>query len=117
MGVGEGDLRGLEFGKQHEEVMFLEPKVAPHRGLPRVLRLKVLDLDDQSFTLLFVLTLQSDDLSVIPAPVRQQNSNRSTERRTYPVAQTCDFHPSKAFLLLPFSPSNSSSRILTLVLR
>ena len=69
MGVGERDLRRLEFGEQHEEIMFLEPKVAPHRGLPRVLRLEILDLDDQSFTLLLVLTLQSDDLSVIPAPV------------------------------------------------
>jgi len=71
MRLGERDLRGFEFGEQHEEVMFLEPKVASHRGLSRVLRLEVLDLDDQSFTLLFVLTFQSDDLSIIPAPVRQ----------------------------------------------
>jgi len=96
--------------------MFLEPEVAPHRGLPRILRLEVLDLDDQPFTLLFVLASQSDDLSVFPAPMGQRSRNRSTARRTYPVAQTCDFHPSEAFLLLPFSPSNSSSRILTLVL-
>jgi len=65
----EKDLRRLEFGKQHEEVMFLEPKVAPHRGFPRVLRLEILDLDDQSLTLLFVPIPQGDHLPIIPVPV------------------------------------------------
>jgi len=51
--------------------MLLESKVAPHCGLSRVLRLEVLDLDNQSFALLFVLTFQSDELSLVPTPMGQ----------------------------------------------
>ena len=96
--------------------MLLEPEVAPHRGLPRILRLEILDLDDKSFTLLLVSILQSDNLSVIPTHMGQCNLNRSTARRTHPAVQTCDFHPSKALLFLPFSPSSSSLRSLSSVL-
>jgi hypothetical protein len=96
--------------------MLLEPEVTPHRGLPRVLRFEVLDLDDESFALLFVLIPQSDHLSIIPVPMGQRNRNRPTARRTHPTAHTCDFHPSKAFLFLPFSPSNSSLRSRSSVL-
>ena len=55
--------------------MLLEPEVAPHRGLPRVLRLEVLNLDDKSFAFLFVLVLQSDHLAIIPVPMGQHNCN------------------------------------------
>ena len=52
--------------------MLLEPKVAPHCGLPRVLRLKVLDLDNESFAFLLVLIPESDNLIVVPVLVGQQ---------------------------------------------
>lgn len=54
--------------------MLLESKVAPHRGFSCVLRLEVLDLDDQSFTLLFVPIHQGAHLPVISAFVGQSNS-------------------------------------------
>lgn len=67
--------------------MLLESEVAPHRGLPCVLRLEVFDLDNQPFTFLFVLIFQGDDLIVVSAHGSAQPS-LSHHEKTHPAAQT-----------------------------